>query len=140
MKRFLITSPRFTGTVELIYNEDGKIIHVSLADAEMDSATAEHLLRCISAAAARVADKMGNAKVIESEVEITFDMFWKAYGKKINKSRCILLWGKMNKAAQVAAYVGIRKYNKYLFEVKWRNKADPETYLRNAYWENEYES
>lgn len=140
MKRFLITSPKFTGQAELIYNEDGRLMHVNLVDTDMNAATAQAFVRCVSGDAVNVADRFGaDVQIVSADVEITFDMFWKAYGKKINKSRCIILWGKLNKAAQVAAYVGIRKYNKYLFENKWRGKADPETYLRNAYWENEYE-
>lgn len=140
MKRFLITSPKFTGQAELIYNEDGRLLHVNLVDTDMDAATAQAFVRCVSGDAENVADRFGpDVQIVCADVEITFDMFWKAYGKKIKKSRCILLWGKMNKAAQVAAYVGIRKYNKYLYENKWRGKVDPDTYLRNMYWENEYD-
>lgn len=139
MKRYLLTSPKFSGQAELIYNDAGVLMHVALADVVMDAKTAEAFLRCVSGAADNVATKFSAAtSIIESEVEVNFDMFWKAYGKKINKSRCMLLWNKMNKTMQAEAYVAIRKYNKYLHDNNWRSKADPETYLRNQYWENEY--
>jgi len=139
LKRFLITSNKFAGQAELIY-DDTRVIHISLIDTDMDAATAQSFVRCVSGSADTVAERFGGStKIVAADVEVSFEMFWKSYAKKINKGRCILLWGKMNKAAQVAAYVGIRKYNKFLFENKWRSKADPEKYLKDMYWENEYD-
>lgn len=139
MKKYHITSDRFKGYVELIYNE-GILAHVNFTNAEMQMETAKMFIRCISWHQENVADNFGGStKIVESDVEITFEMFWKQYQKKINKTRALKLWDKMNVADRVSAYVGIRPYNKYLFENKWRSKADPETYLRNRYWENEYE-
>lgn len=139
MKKYHITSDRFKGYVELIYN-DGILAHVNFTNAEMQMETAKMFIRCISLHQENVSDNFGGStKIIESDVEITFDMFWKQYQKKINKARAVKLWDKMTVSDRAAAYVGIRPYNKYLFENKWRSKADPETYLRNRYWENEYE-
>ena len=39
---------------------------------------------------------------------------------------------------QVLAYMGVPAYDKFLKKEGYRSKADPETYLRNRYWENEY--
>lgn len=138
MKKYQITSDRFPGYVELIYNEN-RLMSATFANAELDETTARQFIRSIAWHEEKVADGFGgNTKIVASDVEITFEMFWKAYDKKINKARCVLLWNKLSKADQAAAYVGVRPYNKYLFENKWRSKADPETYLRNRYWENEY--
>lgn len=66
-------------------------------------------------------------------------MFWKAYDVKVNKKRCIPIWDKLTKTQQVKAWAGIKKYDSYLKSLKWsRPKADPDTYLRQEYWENEY--
>lgn len=139
MKRYLITSPRFSGQAEIIYNE-GTLAHISLIDTDMDAATAQAFVRAISGSEEQVSSRFGeDVKIIVADVEITFEMFWKAYQKKINKARAVRLWDKMNVSDRASAYIGIRAYNKYLFENKWRSKADPETYLRNRYWENEYE-
>lgn len=138
MKRFLITSDKFTGQAELVY-DDVKLVNVSLIDTNMNAELAQAFVRCISGKAENVADKFGGStKILAADLEITFEMFWKAYDKKINKNRCIALWQKLNNSERTEAYIGIRKYNKYLHEIKWRSKADPETYLRNRYWENEY--
>jgi hypothetical protein len=65
-------------------------------------------------------------------------MFWQRYDKKINRKRCEPLWEKLSKPKQVAAWAGIDAYNKFLQANSWRKKADPETYLRNEMWENEW--
>lgn len=44
----------------------------------------------------------------------------------------------MGKLDKILALQGIKKYDAFLKEQKWRAKADPETYLRNKMWENEY--
>lgn len=139
MKRYLITSPRFTGQAELIYN-DSRIIHISLVDTEMDASTAQAFIRCVSCNESEVASRFSDeTKIVSADVEVTFEMFWKTYHKKINKARAVKLWNSLTETDRANAYVGIRPYNKYLFENKWRSKADPDTYLRNRYWENEYE-
>jgi hypothetical protein len=71
-------------------------------------------------------------------LKLHYDMFWKAYNKKINNKRCIQLWNKMSKTKQVKAYYGITQYDKFLSKEDWRTKADPETYLRNEMFYNEW--
>lgn len=78
------------------------------------------------------------AKVIEVPLEVTFEMFWNMYGKKINRIRAVKLWDKLSTAERMNAILGISKYNNYLQRESWRSKADPETYLSGKYWENEY--
>ena len=48
------------------------------------------------------------------------------------------LWNKLGKTEQVKAYYGITTYDKYLSRETWRGKVDPENYLRNQMWENEW--
>lgn len=139
MKRFLITSPKFSGQAEVIYSDEGLLSRLDCQDTNMPPPLIAHFKSTVPVFLQDLAKSFSASTIIvEAEYEITFDMFWKKYNKKINKSRCTLLWGKMNKALQVQAYFGIDGYDKYLLKEGWRSKADPETYLRNKYWENEY--
>ena len=79
-----------------------------------------------------------SAIVVEADFEVNFDMFWKAYNHKINKLRAVALWGKLSKTDQVKAYYGVAVYDKFLKKEGYRKKADPETYLRNKMYDNEY--
>ena len=79
-----------------------------------------------------------NVTITEGEIIIYFKQFWAKYNRKINKARCEPLWSKLTNSEQLKAYTGIDKYIAYLKKESWRNKLDPENYLKNKTWENEY--
>ena len=139
MRRFLITSSRFSGQAEVIYNDAEVLCKIDCTDTDMNVSTIKAFKAAVGPDIASIADLLPNCMIVEAEYEVSFEMFWKKYNKKINKSRCIMLWGKLNKTMQVQAFFGIDAYNKFLKkEGEWRKPVDPENYLRNAYWENEY--
>jgi hypothetical protein len=139
MRRFLITSDKFKGQAELIYGNNGLLQSINVGDTDMNAATIHRFKGAVAPHIDGLANSFTNGTmVVEAEFEATFDMFWKLYNKKLNKARCIPLWDKLNKSQQVAAVHGIGLYERYLKRESWRSKADPETYLRNKYWENEY--
>lgn|SRR5690348_5686708 len=141
MRRFIITSIKFSGEAEVLYNEKGTLNKIDCTLTNMSSQIVDSFKRAIPASIDILLQGKtfsAGTTIIEADYEITFDMFWKAYNKKINKVRCILLFGKLNKTEQIKAFVGIKEYDRYLKKEIWRSKADPETYLRNKYWLNEY--
>lgn len=139
MRRFIITSPSFTGEAELIYKDDGMLASIVLTNAGMNRAITSSFKNF---APEHISDiekfKTTQATVIEESFEISFDMFWEKYDQKHNKQRVLQLWEKLSKAAQVKAYYGIDAYNKHLQKNTWKSKADPDTYLRNRLFENEW--
>lgn len=138
MRRFLITSPKFSGQAEVLYTDAGVLCKIDVVDTTMGDQLMHHFKAAIGVTIDTMSLKLTTCIIVEADYEVTFDMFWKKYNKKINKARCILLWNKLNKTMEVQAYHGIDAYDKYLKKEGWRNKADAETYLRNKYWENEY--
>lgn len=140
MKRFLITSQKFAGTAEIFYNADGVLCKIDTTDTGMNALTIAAFKRTVSATVDEVASVFSpGTTIVEAEFTVSFEMFWKKYDKKINKVRCMKLWDKMNQTEQVQAFFGVDAYHKFLKKESWgRGKADPETYMRNKYWENEY--
>ena len=141
MNRFLVTSEKFTGTVELLFNEKGTLCKIDMTQAALNEDAVVAFKR---AAPHNLHTLMKNewcgkeTTVIQGDFVVSFEMFWTDYRNKINKKRCIPLWEKLSKPKQVAAYYGISRYDKFLHKNSWRTKADPENYLRNEMWENEY--
>lgn len=141
MRRFLVTSSLYTGEAELVYDSNNCIASIQMIATNM---TAEQRQRFKAAVPATISlllkegNTLSSCTVVEAEFEVNFEMWWKKYDKKINKARCIPLFNKLSKTEQVQDYMGIDAYDAFLKEIKWRSKADPETYLRNRYWENEY--
>lgn len=140
MRRFIITSPKFTGSVELIYNSDGMLDGIDFSKLPSNPFNRNRFKEVIPIALANLetAFKETLCTIVEAAFEITFDMFWSRYNKKINKSRCLPLWDKLNKTEQVKAWQGIEGYEAFLKATPWRTKCDPETYIRNKMWENEW--
>lgn len=140
MRRFLISSPAFTDTAELHFNGDGTLICIDVSKTNMTVA----IVRIFKDKAPAHIDELENcfkgthAKIVEADFEATFEMFWKAYNKKINRIRAEKIWNKLDIVKQVSALHGIRNYDKFLHNEQWRTKADPETYLRNEMWANEW--
>ncbi len=139
MKRYLIQSPRFTGSVEVIYN-NGLFQSLELGNTNMvKPAMIEAFKNQIASEEQYLAISfISDVTIIAADVEITFKMFWDKYNHKINKLRATKLWERMPLAEQVAAYCGIQKYFAYLKKVEWRGQQDPDTYLRNKTYLNEY--
>lgn len=141
MKRFIITSDKFTGTAELLYNDKGTLIKIDMSNAAMNEQAVIMFKRAVPH---NLPTLMRNdwcsagTVTVEADFEVSFDMFWTDYRKKINKVRCLPLWNKLSKVEQVKAYYGISTYDKFLHRESWRSKADPENYLRNKMWDNEY--
>lgn len=140
MQKLRITSPYFTGNIDLVFDQSGKLCMI---DAMQATLTHGQLKKFLDGAQTNIEDISKwfagtSAKVTEVPLEATFEMFWNMYGKKINKARAIKLWDKLNESDRMNAILGISKYNNYLLRESWRSKADPETYLRGRYWKNEY--
>ena len=139
MRRFIITSYGFNGQAETVYNESGVLVKIDLMDTDMKN---QALLRFMDIVPVLVSEiekafSKTNCTIIEAGYEVTFDMFWLKYNKKINKLRAVPLWNKLTKTKQVKAYTGIAAYDKFLRSTT-RQKLDPENYLRNEAWENEW--
>lgn len=139
MRKFIITSPAFTGQAEILFRQTGTLAKIDCTNTNMDSL----LMRSFKARCPEHIDLIEQAfagtqaTVVEADFDVTFDMFWQAYNKKINKKRCEPIWDKMRKDQQVKAWMGIAKYDRFLKNTT-RGKLDPENYLRNEAWENEW--
>jgi hypothetical protein len=143
VRRFLITSSlKFTGEIELVYGADETLMGISFVNASMSAEVKQHFVKEAGRAVVfnNFVDVFNSSHltIVEGTFEISFDMFWQKYDKKINRKRCEPLWLKMNMSDRVSAFMGIDAYNKYLRRDSWRTKADPEKYLRDRYWENEW--
>jgi hypothetical protein len=143
MKRYLITSAAFTGEIQVLYGQDAKLLYIDFLNCEM---TEEQISFFKNALPVYYSDDNFNkafasAKSIniqEQGYRISFDQFWSKYNMKRNRLRCEKLWTKLSEADQVNAYFGLRGYDRHLMLNTWKTKADPDTYLRNRYWENEW--
>lgn len=142
MRKFLLTSKNFIGNAELHYNDNDMLCRIDVTDTNMTVAQIVPFKTAVPPTIQHLENNghglPAHITIIEAEYEVTFDMFWMAYNKKINKKRCEPLWNKLGKAQQIKALQGVKSYDKFLEKNDWRSKADPENYLRNEMWNNEW--
>lgn len=145
MMRKLIFSSKlneFEGSFFLVYNQDGFIQEINFNDVSLTSDKRNWIKK--NSPPVWDLKELENfiiatrTEAIESTIVYNFEDFWLAYGKKINKKRCLPLWNKLSDSKKSKAVNGINKYNSFLAKEAWRTKADPENYLRNEMWENEW--
>lgn len=140
MRKFIITHPTYSGEATVTYNSAGLLCEINMQDTNMSMEERHYFKGRVASHIDNIAVKFDkDTLLVEATYEVTFETWWKDYNKKINKARCIPIWKKLNKTDQLDAWQGIKPYDAYLKRESWRKKADPETYLRNRYWENEYD-
>src|SRR5687767_4398903 len=109
MRRFLVTSPSFSGEAEIVYNTNETLIWIDMSKTNMGANIVTAFKAKVPAnvhlLAAAFADTM--ATIVEADYEVSFEMFWQKYDKKINRKRCEPVWNKLIKTEQVRAYNGI---------------------------------
>lgn len=142
MRKFIITSSGYTGEVHIVYGADALLMIIDFSHAELNAEQVywfkEHIPPMYFADTFAGHLHSSKLTIVEGSYELTFDMFWAKYDHKINKKRCEPLWVKMGKTKQVKAYHGLTAYLSYLAKRPWQTQANPETYLKEEYWETDW--
>lgn len=142
MQKITATSKSYEGEVYIVYGADNKLLSVDFQAAVLSMAQTQWLMQRIpvqyetNAFIAELA--AAKLEFVHSAFEVTFEMFWVKYGKKVNKARCLTLWNRMTKPNRAKAYFGLTPYLAHLAQNPWKGKADPETYLTKKMYENDY--
>jgi len=138
MTTYLLTSTKWSGEIELRYDDDGYLLsydnRAGLDDRQrywfLDNMPREVItLQNLVAAAT-------TAKLTEVKVEVTFELFWSRYDDKVNssKKRAEAKWRQMSKGEQLRAYMHIPRY--FANIPHGTRKKFAETYLNAELWNN----
>lgn len=141
MRRFLITSPKFSGTVELIYNQEELICCIDIRGASMPKQTLSHLKAAIPVTLEQLITGQGfgpDTMIVEAGFELDFPKFWEEYPLHRNRFKVEQVWNKMAKGDQVKAYFSLGAYKKYLQKNNWCSPMIADRYLRNKEYETDW--
>ena len=138
--KYTLTSQKFKGKLVFGYSE-GFLTYFECG-AEMKPESYKWILENFPLVPAQL-KKMADAIPGKMEVvpdDLTFDAFWEAYAKKVNKIRCEPLWSKMGEADRIECIQSIKSYDGYLRRMNGRAKLDPENYLKKQAYNNNWNS
>ena len=141
MKKYILTSPLFQGSVEFGFSDEGFLVFYhndSYMNAQQQMWLLNKVPRTIELVTPLAQEIKG--KLEEIPEDLSFDAFWVKYDKKINRKRCEPLWKKLKDAERLQVLRNIEPYKAYLKRSGWRGQADPEKYLRDRYFETNWNS
>ncbi len=143
MKKLILTSSKFSGEIHVCYSAELQLEQFDCSGAELTEPMVKYFKLKVPSKYTNVLDfttafQSDSVKAEEVDFEITFDMFWETYDKKINKKRCIYLWNRLKGYERNRAYFGYPKYQRHLQINQWKAKKDPENYLKEKAWETDW--
>jgi hypothetical protein len=115
MRRFLLTSEKFTGTAEVWFNFDGLLCQINLVTCTMDFRQIQYLLQNLSPDVEAFRAMLSGAKLDIKEVafELSLDDFKREYPYSRNFHLLPGIWSKMSLKEQVLAYFSAIQYRAY---------------------------
>jgi hypothetical protein len=141
-----ITSPSLTGHIIVGY-ADNQLEVVDATNAKPTEVQIDYILKHAprklnESFVEQLKEFIGSSQMHVSQVkdEVTFDAFWSAYGKKVNRLRCEPLYAKLLPKDLYHLLDNVADYHRYLKRTGYRNQADPENYLRKRMFENEWKT
>ncbi len=140
MKRYILTSDHFAGSVMFGYSEEGWLTYLNNEAVFNDNQHAwlfeeKRFPKRIESIAALAAVVKGELKELPPDISI--ESFWNAFDNKINLKRVKPLYEKLGDDEKLKAIMAIKPYHKYCL----RNGiavCNPEKYIRSSYWENDW--
>ena len=148
LKKYIITSPAYTGEINVMFGLDGKLLFIDFLKASLTDEQIQFFKeKCPASlidpgigAESLLASNFGKSKlnIVQQGYFVTFEQWWTRYNLKRNRERCEKLWSKMSEADKAAAFFKLGMYERHLSLETWRTKAEPDTYLRNRYWDNDW--
>lgn len=141
MTRYIITSPRFTGEIHVLYGLDSRLLFIDFMKATLSDEQIAFFKEKVPVEFTQsFTDAFGTSRitVMQEGYKVSFEQFWNRYENKVNRIRAEKQWNKLTEADQVNAYFKYPLYDRHLKLNPWKNKVDPERYLKDRYWENEW--
>jgi len=142
MNRYIVTSSKFTGEIQLLYGPDSRLLYIDFLHCDLTDIQIEYFKKNVPTYYSDETFKSNFGKseltVIREGFRVEFEQFWDEYNQKHNRERCLKLWSKLSEGEKVKAYYGLVAYGRHLRLNTWKSKADPDTYLRNKYWQNQW--
>lgn len=136
MKKFVLTSPKFTGQIIIGYGTDGVMVYYS-NDATFTFKQHVWFLNRMPFMENQIHElaKAASCELLEVPQDTTFETFYNTYDKKRNANRCKPLYEKLADNDKLKAILAIKPYFDFCKRTGYRSIADPDTYIRQRYFD-----
>lgn len=139
MRRFLITSPKFNGQAEIIYNARETLCCIDMTNTDMDEMTVTHFKQSVPVTISSMATAFSAiTTIVEAGFEVSFEKFYKEYPMKRNRYKAEKVWQKLNDTEKVEAFYSLLSYKKYINRNTWYTPMIADKYLRDREFETDW--
>lgn len=135
--KYQITSTRFSGN--LIVGLTGDILTLIENNSSCSKERIESILLFLGKG--RTLKELAqwiSGKVDLIPTDLSFDVFWNDYDKKVNRKRCEPIWKSLNDAERIECLMNVQKYHAFLQRNPQRSKLDPENYLKRGSYQTNW--
>lgn len=140
MRRFLITSNKFTGTAELLYGHDGHLLAIDMRQAAIAPEIKQAFKRAVPVNLADLQQSFTEGTtIVEADYVVSFKQFYDEYPLKRNRYKAEQVFEAINKSEQVKAYYSLKQYNRYCHRNSWYTPMIADKYLRNREYETDWD-
>ena len=144
MKRYKLTSDKFKGAVEVIYNMEGVLHKIDFSTALVTPQQISYFKSTISVKADNIYEAFGAAPVMveEAEFEVTFADFKREYPRKRNMHLAEKHWTKLTSGKQYLAFMAAADYKKHCDRKALKQEFImlPERFLKEEHWKNDWKN
>lgn len=152
MNRYIITSPKFSGEIQVLYDLDNQLVFIDFMKCDLTEEQTEYFKKNVPAKIGEIDGvrfeneiaylqfRFGTSKltIIQEGYKVSFEQFWNRYDHKVNRIRAEKEWNKLSEADQVNAFFRYQMYDRHLKLNTWKTKAGPDRYLKDRFWESEW--
>lgn len=139
MRRFLITSDKFNGQVELIYSTADMLLCIDMRQAIIDPETVKAFKRAVPVHCNEFATAFqAGTIVVETDFAISLDDFKREYPYSRNYHLLQKRWERMSKTEQVQAYYAAIDYRNYCKKNDWYTVKIADTWLAKKEYLNDW--
>lgn len=143
MRRFLLSSPVYTGSVEIIYNEAGLLVLLDLRGTTGITPGGIGQLKSAIPVDIQNIERLGELKSItcvEADFSVYLADFEREYPYKRNMHLLPEIWQKMDKTAQVLAWKAAQDYRKYCERNSWYKPKIAAAWLKAKEYLNDWKT
>lgn len=144
LKTYIITGNAFSGKLVFKYDLNGFLASFTLEDDAVLNEKQKAWLFSprfpYNESGIAIFRGLSNFTVVEGELKVEFDDFWKVYDLKLGKEPALKAWKKLKEDEKLKAIANVRHYNGYLARKRGIEKARASTYLNQKYFNDSWGS
>jgi len=136
MRKYSVTSSRFTGELIFGYDAEGVLKYYE-NNAQLEPPHIEWLYSRFPLTVSTL-ERIVTVGNITDITDLSFDAFWEAYAYKVSRKDAEKAWRGLVENDKVNAIDGIKRYNYYLQTHKSIERLHPATYLNKRRFEDKF--